>query len=283
MCSALVRCQSCSWPSDLLTRLLSAGRFCSVSAVLFPMQLLASLLSFTVPQPCCVYFDSVLLGVHLVTQAAEAAGRDYVWAVDVTDHADSVAALLSIVDGCVMAAPIRRLTIPAVLEALVAIHRGLHRSDAHHSCSSAGTATDVPVEATAGGAGVMGVGGGASAGASSASAAGLVAAHTGSSSLVSRSNPVASHSLPMYDVLVIVDAMDALGIGAGKVVDAIGGVSASSLEAVRAAGVQYTKCVALKDALAACDRAVTGRSTPLVRESALAKGRCVVVVAGAGE
>ena len=56
---------------------------------------------------------------------------------------------------------------------------------------------------------------------------------------------------PVYDVLAIVSALEALSIDASAVIDAIGGMSASSLDALRTSGVPYVKCFAVKKALAA--------------------------------
>ena len=63
---------------------------------------------------------------------------------------------------------------------------------------------------------------------------------------------------PVYDVLAMVSALEALKIDASAVIDAIGGMSASSLDALRRAGVPFAKCIAVKDALASAD----GRPAP---------------------
>ena len=55
---------------------------------------------------------------------------------------------------------------------------------------------------------------------------------------------------PVYDVLDIVRVMEALTIDTAAVIDTIGGTQASSLDALRAAGVPYMKCLAVKKALA---------------------------------
>ena len=53
----------------------------------------------------------------------------------------------------------------------------------------------------------------------------------------------------VYDVLAIVEALERLAIDAAAVVDAVGGQTAASLDAVRAAGVPFAKCLALKKTL----------------------------------
>ena len=58
---------------------------------------------------------------------------------------------------------------------------------------------------------------------------------------------------PVYDVLAIVSALEALSIDASAVIDAIGGMSTSSLDALRTSGVPYVKCFAVKKALATTD------------------------------
>ena len=55
---------------------------------------------------------------------------------------------------------------------------------------------------------------------------------------------------PVYDVLAIVSAMESLAIDTAAVIDAIGGMTSSSLDALRTAGVPYSKCVKVKQALA---------------------------------
>ena len=74
---------------------------------------------------------------------------------------------------------------------------------------------------------------------------------------------------PVYDVLAIVSALEALSIDTSAVIDAIGGMSASSLDALRTSGVPYVKCFAVKKALAtATDRpAVPVKVGSLVRGS----------------
>ena len=155
-----------------------------------------------------------------------AAGKDYVWAVDAgTDGADHVlfAQLLTVVDGCVVPEPTRRLTVPRVLESLTTLQRDV--------------------------------------GAAAPAASGGVSAIYASSGSVAESEtlapPTGVPGTPVYDVVAIVGALEALSIDAGAVVDAIGGMSASSLDALRAAGLPYVKCLAVKKALADA-RPVTG-------------------------
>ena len=64
--------------------------------------------------------------------------------------------------------------------------------------------------------------------------------------------PVAPPPVPaaLYDVLAIVSAMESLAIDTAAVIDAIGGMTSSSLDALRTAGVPYSKCVKVKQALA---------------------------------
>ena len=147
-----------------------------------------------------------------------AAGKHYIWAIDaLSDGAGGMllARLLTVVDGCVASEPTHRLTVPHVLESLTTLQR-----DVAAAAPAAG-----------GGGGVGGGGGGA--------AASPVAVP-----------PPPVPDVPVYDVLAIVSALEALKIDAGAVIDAIGGMSTSSLDALRAAGVPYVKCLAVKKALA---------------------------------
>ena len=150
-------------------------------------------------------------------QAAVAAGKPYLWAIDAMSDGGGgmlFARLLTVVDGCVAPEPTRRLTVPAVLESLTTLQR------------------DVAAAAPAAGGGGGGGGGGGA-------AASPVAVP-----------PPPVPGAPVYDVLAIVSALEALKIDAGAVIDAIGGMSTSSLDALRAAGVPYVKCLAVKKALA---------------------------------
>ena len=145
------------------------------------------------------------------------------WAVSAASGAGGSAGvlfarLLTVIDGCVVAEPSRRLTVPLVLESLTTLQRDV-------------AAAAPPTEA---GVGVSG-GGGAAAAAATSPVALL---------------PTYGAVTPAYDVLAIVSAMEALSIDAGAVIDAIGGMSTSSLDALRAAGVPYVKCLAVKKALA---------------------------------
>ena len=149
--------------------------------------------------------------VVVLHQAAAAAGKRYVWAVDAdSDGANGMlfARLLTVIDGCVAPEPSRRPTVPQVLDTLTALL---------HSATAAST---------------TGVGG---SGCTSPTA-------RGSASLT-------------YDVLAIVDAMEALDMDAAAVIDALGGATASSLDALRAVGVPFVKCIAVKDALSGGDPA----------------------------
>ena len=157
-------------------------------------------------------------------QAAVAAGKRYVWAVDAdNDGAGGMlfARLLIIVDGCIAPEPTRRLTVPHVLESLTTLQRDVA----------------VAVPAAGGPGSRVGVAGGG----------GVTA------------TPVAVSPPPVptpgYDVLAIVSALETLRIDAGAVIDAIGGMSTSSLDALRRAGVPFSKCIAVKDALASVDGA----------------------------
>ena len=144
------------------------------------------------------------------------------------------ARLLTVVDGCLVAEPTRRMTVPHVLELLTTLQR------------------DVAAAAPAAGPG-GGVAGGGGAAAS----------------------PVAVSPPPVpatsgYDVLAIVSAMEALKIDTAAVIDAIGGMSTSSLDALRRAGVPFAKCITVKDALASLGAAPAATKV------------LVIVVGGAG-
>ena len=149
-------------------------------------------------------------------QAAVAAGKPYLWAIDAMSDGGGgmlFARLLTVVDGCVAPEPTRRLTVPAVLESLTTLQR------------------DVAAAAPAAGGGGGGGGGGGA-------AASPVAVP-----------PPPVPGAPVYDVLAIVSALEALKIDAGAVIDAIGGMSASSLDALPAAGVSYVNGMKVKKAL----------------------------------
>ena len=153
-----------------------------------------------------------------------AAGKRYVWAVDaMSDGAGGMlfAQLLAVVEGCVVPEPSRRLTLPKVLDTLMALQCDL----------AAGTGGGM------GGGGVDG---------------GRRSVWDGTSPVVVP--PPRAPGGPAYDVLAIVSALETLNIDAGAVIDAIGGKSASSLDALQAAGVPYLKCLAVKRALSNDDR-----------------------------
>ena len=164
------------------------------------------------------------LELALYSQAAVAAGKPYMWAIDaVSDCAGGVlfAHLLNTVNGCVAAVPARRLTVPYVLDALTTLQH------------------DVTAAALA------------------ASGSGKAATGRAGSTLAPTLAPTppspagkASTSAPTYDVLAIIDAMEALGMDPTTVIDAIGGMRSSSLDVLRIAGVPYVKCVRIKQALA---------------------------------
>ena len=198
----------------------------------------------------------------LCAQAAVAAGKRYVWAVDAdNDGAGGMlfARLLTVINGCVAPEPTHRLTVPAVLESLTTLQHDV--------------ATTTP--ATGGG------GNGAVAGShvtAAAPAAGAAGNGTGAGSYYSHGvvAPPPVPGAPVFDVLAIVSALEALSIDASAVIDAIGGMSTSSLDALRTSGVPYVKCFAVKKALATndgpavpvkvCSRAclVTGRDDTVV-------------------
>ena len=183
----------------------------------------------------CCGFDAVSDGVTfllcharvcrdwrgLCLQAGVAARKPYIWAIDSTSDAAGgmlFARLLTVIDGCVSPEPTRRLTVPAVLKSLTTLQRDV--------------AAAVPTSGSGSRFGsVAGGGGGAAA-----------------SPVAVPPPPVAA--TPMYDVLAIVSAMEALKIDATAVIDAIGGVTASSLNPLRRAGVPFAKCIAVRDALA---------------------------------
>ena len=59
-----------------------------------------------------------------IPQAAEAAHKQYVWAVTVDHHDDAVlASLQDVVNGCLLPDPAARWTIPRVLDALTSLQR----------------------------------------------------------------------------------------------------------------------------------------------------------------
>ena len=169
------------------------------------------------------------------SQAAAAAGKDYVWAVDTgMDGPGSglFARLLTVIDGCLVPEPTHRLTVPHVLESLTTLQRDV-----------------------AGAASPTGGGSGSVAGAGGSVASGIYA-----SSVAVPSQPVSA--TPVYDVMAIVSAMEALKIDATAVIDAIGGKSASSLEALRTVGVPFGNAMAVRRALIATAGAASVSATP---------------------
>ena len=162
-----------------------------------------------------------------------AAGKHYIWAVDaMSDGAGGMlfAQLLTVVNGCVAPEPTRRLTVPAVLESLTTLQRDVATAPA---ASVGGGVGGCSVAATGGSVGVA---------------------------LGPAASPVAVPLLPVpaapvYDVLAIVSALEALKIDATAVIDAIGGTSTSSLDPLRRVGVPFSKCIAVRDALGTVDGA----------------------------
>ena len=91
-----------------------------MSCVLHPHALLAGASELVT----CRLLICGLLSIDLLShkQAAEAAGRRYVWSVSASDGL-LLARVLSVVDGCLNPDPASRWTIPRVLEALTAVQR----------------------------------------------------------------------------------------------------------------------------------------------------------------
>ena len=147
-------------------------------------------------------------------------GKQYLWVVDAANDGaggELLARLTAVIEGCVVCEPSRRLTVPRVLETLTALQREA-----------------VVASGRSSGGGIAGGGG-----------------SRGEMSPVGTRSPAAAvtpGSL-MYDVVAIVAAMESLSIDASGVIDALGGVTASSLDALKAVGVPIVKCVAVKRAL----------------------------------
>ena len=161
-------------------------------------------------------------------QAAAAAGKPYVWAIDgISDDASGMlfGQLLAVVNGCVAPEPTRRLTVPHVLESLTTLQRDV----AAAAAPSAGA-------------------GGVVAGGAAASPVGVL--------------PPSVPATSVYDVLAIVSAMEALSIDTAAVIDAIGGMSTSSLDTLRAAGVSFANGMAVKRALTATVGAASVTAVP---------------------
>ena len=152
-----------------------------------------------------------------VVQAAAAVGKRYIWAVDdivpVGDEGvGPFARLLTLVSACVAPDPAHRPALPRLVKALASF-----QGDSGVAAAALGVELDPKVD----GAGGRNYG---------------VAAPTPE---------------PVYDVLAIVSAMEALSVDTTAVIDAIGGQSTSPLDTLRAAGVSYVKCRAMMKALAA--------------------------------
>ena len=144
-----------------------------------------------------------------MTQAAAAAGKHYLWAVD-TDCDGALGTLftqlLAVISGCVAPDPTRRLTVPEVLDTLTRLQGTVAADTAATAAAAAAAAAD----------------GGGSCGGSPVP--GVTA-----SPLMRGKAPVAS----MYDVLAIIDAMEAVGIDANvvsAVADVIGVTLTSTLD-----------------------------------------------------
>ena len=182
-------------------------------------------------------------------QAAAAAGKPYVWAIDgISDDASGMlfGQLLAVVNGCIEPELTRRLTVSHVLESLMTLQRDVTVAAAAPSAGAGGSSAAEP-GGSAAGAGVSVAGAGSSVARAGGSVAGGAAA--GAAGVPPPSVP----ATPAYDVLAIVSAMEALGIDTAAVIDAIGGMSTSSLEAQCAAGVSLAECIAVRDALASVD------------------------------
>ena len=139
-------------------------------------------------------------------------GKRYVWAVDVGGDAVSsvlLGRLLTVVDGCLVADPTRRMTVSHALEALTKLQCDV---------AAAGGSGDGPRSPT---------------------------------------TPVPPPPLPgavTYDVLAIVDAMEAVSIDpvlVASVADAIGTSLTSSLDVLTANKVPIMKAMAVRKAAAA--------------------------------
>ena len=139
-------------------------------------------------------------------QAAIAAHQDYVWAVDPTcdSEAKALEQMLEVVNGCLDPDPSTRWVLGTVLQSL----NGLHHSSGHAVAPVASPAPtrEVGDAARAGG----GVG------------------------------PKMKASPPpeLYDVITVLDAMEALSIDSTAVVTSFGGKSVMSVEDLRKAMVE---------------------------------------------
>ena len=175
-----------------------------MSCVLHPHALLAGASELVT----CRLLICGLLSIDLLShkQAAEAAGRRYVWSVSASDGL-LLARVLSVVDGCLNPDPASRWTIPRVLEALTAVQRDAMASNA------ASVVRPPPLPSPTG-------------------ALATVAA-----------------AAPSFDVLAIVDAMEAAGIDAGlvsSVANAIGVSLTSPLDVLTAHRVPVMKTAAVR-------------------------------------
>ena len=165
-------------------------------------------------------------------QAADAAGKRYVWTVNTGGGIGSalLSRLQAVVEGCVVPDPFRRWTLPHVLEALTTLQRDVTAA-AFRVGSSSGSSRRILLPLP---------------------------------SVVVPPRP-ATPGPPTYDVVAIVAAMEALDLDTAAVIDTVGGKTASTLDALRTAGVPFAKCLAVKKAVTAGGGAhSSGRGPALV-------------------
>ena len=147
-----------------------------------------------------------------------AAGKSYVWAVNGNaTGADSaiVAQLTAVVEGCVAPDPSSRWSASRVLDTLTALQREVSTA----GIGSHGSATSVaPADTALAGAGSHAVARPPVPGASA-----------------DTTKPPAR----VYDVMAMVDAIEALGLDAAAVIDAVGGGVTAPLEVMTRAGMSF--------------------------------------------
>ena len=160
-----------------------------------------------------------------IPQAAEAAHKQYVWAVTVDHHDDAVlASLQDVVNGCLLPDPAARWTIPRVLDALTSLQRTVASGAGAYSAGTESSGIEV-----------------------------VARSPQVSPELLAPPSPHASSS-PAYDVLAIIGAMETLGIDSAivsSVADAIGTSLTSTLEVLTAKRVPIMKAAALRKTLEA--------------------------------
>ena len=221
-------------------------------------------------------------------RAAAAAGQPYQWAVDTggVTGLQEWQLLLAVVDACVLADPVARWSVTRVFDTLRSLHRGVDAAVRPGAVASPGAA------AAGGGGGFAALGtyvssqqlerlpsapavGGGSVSPMVQVASPFAGGHATLPASVHASRSPLSPATPslVYDVLSLVNVMAALGIDAAAVVDAVGGVTAAPLDAIRAAGVPFVKCIAIKEKLAG-----TGKTTCPAAEVRLGLGRKRVLV-----